>query len=123
MKIKKLFYFSFGTIFLSIGTVGIFVPVLPSTPFVIVAALFYGKSSERAEKWIMRNKYFASYIKNYKEKIGIPKDVKIKSLVFLWFMLILSMIFTNKLMITIVLIVIGILVSLHIYLLKTRIEE
>ncbi|MDR3063540.1 MAG: YbaN family protein [Methanobrevibacter sp.] len=123
MKIKKLFYFSFGTIFLSIGTVGIFVPVLPSTPFVIVAALFYGKSSERAEKWIMRNKYFASYIKNYKEKIGIPKDVKIKSLVFLWFMLILSMIFTNKLMITIVLMVIGILVSLHIYLLKTRIEE
>jgi len=100
MKTKRALFFSLGVILVGIGAVGVALPVLPTTPFIIAAAACFGKSSKRAEKWLSNNRYFGSYIENYKNKLGVPIDVKRNSLI-----------------------IVGIGVSTHILLLKTKIEE
>jgi len=113
-----------GTTFLGIGVVGIVLPVLPATPFVIVSAFCFGKSSKRFENWLSNNRYFGSYIENYKTKRGVPLDVKFKSIVFLWVTLIVSAIlFSSAWYIPLILIIAGIAVTLHITLLKTMIDS
>lgn len=122
MDKKKLFFLSLGTTLLGIGAVGVFLPVLPTTPFVLASFFCFTKSSKKAEKWILNNRYFGSYIKNYQTKQGVPLDVKIKSLLFLWIMLIVSMIYLNQGYIFLLLIVIGIAVTAHILLIKTKVN-
>ncbi|MCC7553526.1 MAG: YbaN family protein [Methanobacteriaceae archaeon] len=117
---KKKIYFSFGCLFVGIGAIGVVLPVLPTTPFILLAAFFFSRSSKKADKWIANNKYFGSYIDNYRNKIGVPLDVKIKSIIFVWAMITISIIATNKFYITILLVIIAILVSTHIILLKTK---
>lgn len=122
METKRALFFSLGVAFVGIGAVGIALPVLPTTPFILVAAACFGKSSKRAEEWISRNRYFGSYIENYKNKKGVPIDVKRNSILFLWLMLIISSIFINKLIMYIILAIIGMCVTAHILLLKRKKE-
>ena len=110
-------------ILVGIGAVGIAILVLPTTPFILAAAPSVGKSSKRAERWISNNNYFGSYIENYKNKKGVPIEVKRNSLIFLWISLIISAIIMNKLIIIIILTIVGIAVSTYILLLKTKNEE
>ena len=77
MDIKRAFFFTLGATFLGIGAVGVVTPVLPTTPLVLAAFFCFTQSSEKAEKWISNNRYFGSYIENYKTKAGVPIDVKI----------------------------------------------
>ncbi|QUH22586.1 YbaN family protein [Methanobacterium alkalithermotolerans] len=123
MEPKRVFFFSLGVTLLSVGALGALLPVLPTTPLVIASAFCFGKSSKRAEKWISRNRYFGSYINNYKTRKGVPLDVKIKSLVFLWVMLFASMLIVNQGYLYILLMVVGMGVSAHILLLKTMVKE
>lgn len=123
MNAQRAFFFSLGAIFVGVGAVGVALPVLPTTPFILIAAFCFGKSSKRAEKWISNNRYFGSYIENYKNKKGVPMEVKRNSLIFLWVMLIISAIIINKPIMVIILAIIGICVSAHILLLKTKKES
>lgn len=120
MDIGRVFFFSLGMTFLGIGAVGIVLPVLPTTPFVIVSALCFGKSSKRFERWLSHNRYFGSYIENYKTNKGVPLDVKLKSIGFLWVTLAVSaFIFSTNIYLPLLLIIVGIGVTVHIWLLKT----
>lgn len=119
METKKIFFLILGTAFLSTGAVGIFIPVLPTTPFILAAFFCFTKSSKKAEKWILKNRYLRSYIENYKNKKGVPLDVKIKSIIFLWISLLGSLLFFNQKNLYIILILVGIVVTVHIFLLKT----
>ena len=124
MELTRLIFLSLGFTFLGIGAVGIVVPLLPTTPFVLVSAFCFGKSSERFERFISKNRYFGSYIENYKTKKGIPFDVKLKSIGFLWAMLIISvLIFSKSIYILLILAVVGMAVTAHIALLKTRVNS
>lgn len=121
MELKRLFFLSLGTTFFSIGAVGVVIPVLPTTPFILISVFCFGKSSKRAERWISNNRYFGSYIENYKNKNGVPLDIKLKSIAFLWTMLIISiMFFSNNDYLSLLLVIIGIAVTAHILLLKTK---
>jgi uncharacterized membrane protein YbaN (DUF454 family) len=120
MEISRVLFFTLGLTFLGIGAIGIVLPVLPTTPFIIVSALCFGKSSKRFERWISNNRYFGSYIENYKTKKGVPLDVKIKSIIFLWVMLLVSIFFfISNIYIQILLMVVGVGVTAHIWVLKT----
>jgi hypothetical protein len=120
MEISRVLFFTLGLTFLGIGAIGIVLPVLPTTPFIIVSALCFGKSSKRFERWISNNRYFGSYIENYKTKKGVPLDVKIKSIIFLWVMLLVSIFFfISNIYIQILLMVVGVGVTAHIWVFKT----
>ncbi len=73
-----------GTFFAGLGILGIFLPVLPTTPFLLLAAACYGKSSQRFHHWLFNNRWLGSYIKNYRKKTGTSLRTKIISITFLW---------------------------------------
>ncbi|AUB55666.1 MULTISPECIES: YbaN family protein [Methanobacterium] len=124
METKRLFFFSLGATLLGVGAVGVVVPVLPTTPLVLASFFCFTKSSKRAERWISNNRYFGSYIENYQTKQGVPLDVKIKSVAFLWITLIISCyIFQDRSYLLILLPLVGFAVTIHILLLKTKSDE
>tara|TARA_B100002052_G_scaffold227068_1_gene209387 strand:+ start:364 stop:801 length:438 start_codon:yes stop_codon:yes gene_type:complete len=73
----RLLWITLGSSFVAIGTVGIFVPGLPTTVFMLLAAACYVRSSERLYNWLIRNKTFGKYIKDYREGKGMPMRAKI----------------------------------------------
>lgn len=73
-----------GTILLFLGAIGIFLPILPTTPFLLLAAACYMRSSERLHKWLLGNRWFGEYIKNYQAGRGIPMKSKLIALGMLW---------------------------------------
>ncbi len=109
-----------GFISLSLGTVGIFLPVLPTTPFLLLAAGCFSAGSPKMEAMLMKNRYFGSYIENYRYKTGVPRKAKTHAVLFLWGGLVISMILIKTLVMTGILIIIGIGVTIHINRLKTK---
>lgn len=117
--LSKLLIF-LGTIFVGLGILGMFLPILPTTPFLLIAAACYARSSKRFYLWLLNNKLFGSYIRDYKERKSIPLKVKIFTVSLLWITIIFSAIFaTNVIYIRIILVVIAICVTIHILSLRT----
>jgi len=109
-----------GTIFLGCGIIGIFLPILPTTPFLLLAAACYARSSKRFYDWLMNNKWFGTYIKNYREGRGVPLKVKVFTISLLWTTILFSVFFViSNFWIKIVLIIIAIGVTIHILTIKT----
>jgi uncharacterized membrane protein YbaN (DUF454 family) len=109
-----------GTIFFGFGIIGIFLPILPTTPFLLLAAACYARSSQRFYNWLMNNKWFGNYIKNYREGRGVPLKFKIYTISFLWITILTSIYFViNNFWIEIILIMIAIGVTIHIITIKT----
>ena len=104
-----------GTVFLIIGGVGIILPLLPTTPFLLLAAVCYARSSERWYNWLLYNRWFGSYIRNWHEGKGIPMRTKILSVVFLIMTIGYSAAFVVPFFIgKVALILIAVCVSVHI---------
>jgi len=118
--IVKIILIVLGTLFVIVGTVGVFVPILPTTPFLILAAACYLRSSEKMYNWLLSNRLFGRYLKNYLEKKGIPMGVKIGTILVLWITILLSAIFFIDLIyVRILLILIAIGVTIHLVWIKT----
>jgi hypothetical protein len=83
-KIIRGLWFTAGTICLVLGAIGIVLPILPTTPFLLASAACYYKSSSKMHKWLIHNKWFGEYIRNYQEGKGIPIKTKIIALTVLW---------------------------------------
>jgi uncharacterized membrane protein YbaN (DUF454 family) len=108
-----------GTSFLALGIVGVFLPLLPTTPFLLLAAACYARSSKRFYDWLLYNRLFGSYIRNYREGRGISLKLKVVTLALLWGTITYSTFFVvDKLYWRIILLVIAVGVTIHI--LKTR---
>ncbi len=109
-----------GTISLGLGAAGVFLPVLPTTPFLLLSAACYYKGSERMHRWLLNNKLFGSYIRNYKEGKGISKIAKILTLFLLWITIGYSVFFMiSNYVVQIVLFAIAIAVTVHVATLPT----
>lgn len=110
-----------GTVSLSLGLIGIFVPLLPTTPFLLLAAACYARSSPRFYKWLLSNKYLGTYIENYRSKKGVPLKVKIFTATLLWTTIGASIIFAanDNLIVQLILVAIATGVTAHILSLKT----
>jgi len=118
--LKRSLYLVAGTIFLAIGCVGIVVPILPTTPFLLLSAACYYKSSERMHRWILNNRWFGNYIRNYKEGRGLPLKTKIFTLTLLWIVISYSALFVvSMFVIQVVLFAIAVGVSIHLITLPT----
>ncbi len=114
----KSIYNILGLAAVAVGGIGIVVPILPTTPFLILAAICFGKGSTRLQSWLYQTKFFGTFIKNYECGTGVPKKDKATAVFFLWTLLIISIIMINMPWISILLVIIGIAVTTHIILLK-----
>lgn len=113
-----------GTIFVGLGIIGIILPVLPTTPFLLLAAACYAKSSKRFYCWLLNNRWFGVYIKNYREKKGMPLKIKIFVVALLWLTILVSVIFAVQfLIVRVIFIIIALGVSVHILSMKTLREK
>jgi len=110
-----------GSFFLSLGIVGIAIPLLPTTPFLLLAAACYLRGSERMYKWMLTNRYFGSYLRNYRQGRGIPWRVKIATVSLLWIVIGFSaIVVTDNMIVRIVLLVVALGVSIHMLTIKAK---
>ncbi len=109
-----------GSFFTGLGILGIFLPLLPTTPFLLLAAACYIRSSERFYNWLINNKWLGNYIKNYLEGKGVSLKVKVLSISLLWITIGYSVVFVvNIFPIRVILILIAIGVTIHILSIRT----
>ena len=109
-----------GSFFTGLGILGIFLPLLPTTPFLLLAAVCYIRSSERFYNWLMNNKWLGRYIKNYLEGRGVSLKSKILSISLLWITIGYSVFFVvNIFPIRVILILIAIGVTIHLLSIRT----
>ena len=92
---KYLFAF-FGTVSLVLGIMGIFLPVLPTTPFLLLSAAMYMRSSQRLYDWLMSHKHLGAYIRNFREHKALPLRVKTVSVTMVWLTLLYCAIFVAE---------------------------
>ena len=119
-KLIRALWFIAGTISLVLGAIGIVLPVLPTTPFLLAAAACYYKSSQRMHNWLLNNRWFGEYIRNYKEGKGFTLKTKITAITLLWITICFSAFFIiDILAVQLILLVIAIAVSTHIIRLPT----
>ena len=110
-----------GTFFLSLGLIGIAVPLLPTTPFLLLAAACYLRGSRRMYKWMLTNRYFGAYLRDYREGKGIPLKVKIATISLLWAVIGFSaIIVTHNTIIRIILLAVAVGVTIHILTVKSK---
>ena len=110
-----------GTLFVILGIIGIFLPVLPTTPFLLLAAACYFRSSDRFYRWLINNRILGTYIRNYLEGRGMSIRSKVITLLLMWLTIGLTIIFgIQNTLIRIILLIIALGVTIHIGLLKTR---
>jgi len=104
-----------GSAFLALGIIGIFLPLLPTTPFLLLAAACYFRSSQRFYNWLINNKLLGKYIRNYRDGNGISLNVKIFTISLLWITIGCSALFAvDALFVRIILIIIAIGVTVHV---------
>jgi uncharacterized membrane protein YbaN (DUF454 family) len=110
-----------GTVSLGLGIAGIFIPILPTTPFLLLAAYCYMRSSSRMHRWLLNNRFFGSYVRNYIEGRGMPLHLKIITIALLWTTIGLTTAFAvDYIAIRIVLIIIAFAVTTHIVMIKAK---
>ncbi len=73
----RLFFAGLGWLALSLGAIGIFLPVLPTTPFLLLAAACFARSSARFYNWLMNNRLFGPYLRAWRHERRIPRHAKI----------------------------------------------
>jgi uncharacterized membrane protein YbaN (DUF454 family) len=117
-------YVGIGTVSLIIGIVGIVVPLLPTTPFLLLSAACYAKGSDRLYQWFINIRWIGKHIKNYHEGKGISLHVKIISIFFLWTTILFSLsIMWSNIFVQLLLLIIAAVVTFHIVSLKTMKNE
>ncbi len=123
-KIVKFILYLSGFLFLGLGILGIFLPILPTTPFLLLAASVFMHTNRNIYVWMFNNRWFGKEFRSYVKNKSVSKTVKISSLLILIITMLYSIIFVvDELWIQILLIIILIAVSAHIFKLKTIDEE
>ena len=113
-----------GTLSVALGVLGMFVPILPTTPFLLLAAACYARSSDRFLHWLLHNRWFGTYIRDYREGRGMPRSTKLLTLLALWVTLALSAtLATPAWWMRIMLLVVGVGVTIHLLRIKTYVVE
>ena len=108
-----------GWLSVLLGVVGIFVPVLPTTPFLLLAAACFVRSSKRFYRWLVDHPHLGPWIRDYLEGHGIPRKAKVYALSLMWLSIGFSCLLVPLLWARILMLTSAVLVSLYILKLKT----
>lgn len=118
----KLLYIILGFISLGVGILGIFLPLLPTTPFLLLSAYLFARSSERWYRWLLNHHVFGAFIRSYREDKSIPLKMKIVAIALLWLTMSFSIfwVVSDKLWLQLLLAAIAIGVTIFLLNLKTK---
>ena len=119
-KTARYLYLIFGFILVGIGVLGIFLPLLPTAIFLIMASACFMRSSPKAAAWLKNNRWLGGYVRNYIDKTGLTITSKIAHIVILWISISFSAYYvTEDTWIRLLLLFIAIAVSIHLIMIKT----
>lgn len=117
----RYFYLVSGFLLVAIGVIGIFLPILPTTIFLILASACFVKGSPSANEWLRNHRILGAYLKNYQDKSGLTIRAKIFNIAFLWIMILSSAyFFTEEIFIRLLLLAIAVGVTIHLLMVKTK---
>ena len=119
-NLKKKLYIAFGFLAVALAIVGVFIPGLPTVPFLLVALFCFERSSKKYHDMIMNNKYFGPVLQDYYSGKGLTSSVKIKAISFLTCGIAFSIYKIQNPHARIALAVVWLGVAIHIILLKTK---
>ena len=102
-----------GWISIALGVAGIFLPLLPTTPFILLAAACFARSSENFHSWIVNHPYFGRIVSDYQSGLGIELKTRNRAILVMWIGMTISMLIVYKLWSVILLSTIGILVTIY----------
>ena len=109
----KILFIILGLISTGLGIIGIFVPGLPTTPFLLLAAALFFKSSEKLYKLLVNNKYIGHYITDFQKNKGLTQKIKLFSIALMWIMILTSVLFfIHSPIFKIILLIVGIIGNL-----------
>jgi len=108
-----------GTVSVGLGILGMFLPLLPTTPFLLLAAYCYARSSPRFYNWLINNRWCGEYIKNYREGKGITRKHKMLAIILLWLTISYSIWVISVWWVRLLLLGIAVSVSIHFLRLRT----
>lgn len=91
----KALLISIGTLSIILGVIGIVIPLLPTTPLILLGAACYIKSSEKLYQKLLKNKWLGGYIKDFREKNGISRKNKIISITMMWLSICCTLLFID----------------------------
>lgn len=118
--IRRGVYFSVGAVSVTMGVIGIFVPLWPTTCFLLLAGWCFARSSPRAERWLHENRLFGKYLRDYREQGIISTRVRLSSVATLWVFIGISAFFlASRLWAVALLILVAVAVTVHLYSLPT----
>ena len=111
---------SAGILSVGLATAGIFLPLLPTTPFLLLAAACFIRSSDRLYSWLINHRWFGPHIRNYREQSAVTRTAKAVTLAILWLTICCSAIWAvSSIYIRILLLIVGISVTVHVLRLNT----
>jgi len=117
--LKSRMFIAAGSISLGVGIAGVVIPLLPTTPFLLLAAYCYGRGSKRLYNRLLRNRLIGNYLRNYLEGKAMSIKAKICSLSLLWTVIGLTTAFVaDSQVVKIVLLAVGSGVTIHVALLR-----
>jgi len=121
-KSRKTLCVILGSISLALGTLGIFLPLLPTTPFYLLTAWLYMRGSKKLYDKVMNNKYFGAIVRNFQEDKSISKRTKVVIISMLWGTILVSaFLVVSAWWLRLILFAIAIGVTIHILSFKTRV--
>lgn len=120
---KKTLYNIAGTLALLLGIVGIFLPLLPTTPFLLLASACYLRGSERMHRWLMSQRHLGPYLRSYQQGRGIPLRAKVTALALMWTSLTVSIWLVPLPWVRVLLLLPGIFVTIYLYRMPTLSER
>ena len=90
----KYIYVILGFLSFALGIIGIFLPILPTTPFLLLTLFFFAKGSKRLEQWFLGTSIYQKHLQSFNEKRALKKNTKIFILSFATTMLLIGFYFT-----------------------------
>jgi uncharacterized membrane protein YbaN (DUF454 family) len=118
--LRKALLMAVGILSVGLAITGLFLPLVPTTPFLLLAAACFVRSSDRLYRWLVTHKWFGPYIRNYREHKAITLRAKVVTLLLLWGTVGYSTVLvTDSLFVRVTLLLIALGVTLHMLRLKT----
>ena len=104
-----------GVLSLLLGVIGVFLPLLPTVPLVLLAGYCFARSSERLHSWLVGHRHFGVIFRNFESGKGIPRRVKVRAIAMLWLGMGFSAWIVARLALIVLLFVIGLCVSIYLW--------